>query len=469
MADASAKKMPLHTKILIGMAVGIVLGLLVGPNSMVLPSEGTFSGPVLGENLIAWTEWIGQLFLRLIKMVVVPLVFFSLVVGVASLGDFRKLGRIGGRTIGFFMGTTVAALVIGLGLANLIGPGKLVGQEDREFLLSSYEESATSRIESAANAPSLTEQLVGLVPTNPLTALATGNMLQIITFALLLGIALTFLPGERSKPVVDLFDRLNDAMVILVHMAMALAPYGVAALLFKVVGTTGISVLFALGAYTLVVVLGLFTHLFLVYGSVVRFVIKLSFLRFLGALREPLLVAFSTSSSSATLPVTKEACEQNVHVSPQMTSFVLPLGATVNMDGTALYQGVAAVFIAQIYGMDLTLGDQLQVVLSATLASIGAAGVPGAGMITLVLVLTAIGVPAEGVALILGVDRLLDMFRTMVNVTGDSTATCLMATLEGEDLKILTDAEDAADPAHGFEGRLDQGPKAVPTDPGLGD
>ena len=469
MADSTGRKMPLHTKIMIGMAVGIVAGLVVGPNSVVLPADGPMSGAQLGEQLILWTEWIGLLFLRLIKMVVVPLVFFSLVVGVASLGDFRKLGRIGGRTIGYFMGTTVAALIIGLTLANLVGPGKLVGQEDRELLLASYQDSAASKIESAANAPGLIEQLVGMVPTNPLTALASGNMLQIITFALLLGVALTFMPGERSKPVVDLFDRLNDAMIILVHMAMALAPYGVAALLFKVVGTTGISVLFALGAYTMVVVVGLVAHLFLVYGSVVRFAVKLPFLGFLGALREPLLVAFSTSSSSATLPVTKEACEQNIRVSPQMTSFVLPLGATVNMDGTALYQGVAAVFIAQIYGMDLTLGDQAQVVLSATLASIGAAGVPGAGMITLVLVLTAIGVPAEGVALILGVDRLLDMFRTMVNVTGDSTATALMASLEGENLRILSDAEDQADPDHGFEGRLDREPKAVPTEPGVGD
>ena len=467
--ESARQKMPLHTKILIGMAVGIVLGLLVGPNSMVLPEEGTFSGPVLGEKLILWTEWMGLLFLRLIKMVVVPLVFFSLVVGVASLGDFRKLGRIGGRTIGFFMGTTVAALVIGLTLANVVGPGKLVGEEDRAFLLASYEDSATGKIQSASKAPTMTEQLVGLVPTNPLTALAEGNMLQIIVFALLLGIALTFLPGDRSQPVVDLFDRLNDAMVILVHMAMAIAPYGVAALLFKVVGTTGFSVLLALGAYTLVVVLGLLVHLFLVYGSIVRMAVKLSFIRFLGAIKEPLLVAFSTSSSSATLPVTKEACEQNIKVSPQMTSFVLPLGATVNMDGTALYQGVAAVFIAQIYGMDLSITDQAQVVLSATLASIGAAGVPGAGMITLVLVLTAIGVPAEGVALILGVDRLLDMFRTAVNVTGDSTATALMATLEGEELRFLSDDEDLADPGHGFEGRLDAGPTPVKTEPGLGD
>lgn len=543
MTEPKKKKMPLHTKILIGMFVGVALGLLLGPNSFLLPQTGVeLSGATLvsapgggepvalatglprariveerevggetwlrlgwelttgdrlrlkskgvaevetakagtelegwmaddplkarrysliGQKLIDWTEWIGLLFLQLIKMVVVPLVFFSLVVGVASLGDFRKLGRIGGRTLIYFTATTVASLTIGLILANLIGPGRLVAQEDRELLLASYEASAGSTVERATHAPSMTDQLIGLIPSNPFAALAGGEMLQIIFFALFLGIALTYLPDERSVPVVDLFDRLNDAMIVLVHVAMALAPYGVAALLFKVVGTTGFSVLVALAAYSAVVVVGLLLHLVLVYGSVIRFGARLPFFGFLGAIREPLLVAFSTSSSSATLPVTKEACEQNLRISPSMTSFVLPLGATVNMDGTALYQGVAAIFIAQVYGLGLSVGDQLTIVLSATLASVGAAGVPGAGMITLALVLTAIGVPTEGLALILGVDRLLDMFRTAVNVTGDSTATAFMARLEGEDLRILSEAEDLADPRHGFEGRLEGGPHPV--------
>lgn len=533
--------MQLYTKILIGMAVGVVLGLLVGPNSSLLPQDGvslaksakvlneirgarvpgaaelrtakieeerpgdpvwlriswkltptdvlrlqakgikgvkantTLTGWVaegpavqryapLGRTLVEWTEWIGRLFLALIKMVVVPLVFFSLCVGVASLGDFRALGRLGGRTIGYFTITTVVALVIGVGLTNLIKPGKLLSEEDRAGLLASYEGSVGDTVANAANAPTLVDQLVAIVPTNPIASLAQGEMLQIIFFALMLGIAFTMMAAERAKPVVDAFARLNDAMVMLVHIAMALAPYGVAALLFKVVGSTGLSVLVALGVYGLVVVLGLLLHTVITYGTVIRFGARLPFLRFLGAIKEALLVAFSTSSSSATLPVTMEACEENVNVSNKITSFVLPLGATVNMDGTALYQGVAAIFIAQIYGMDLTIGDQATIVVSATLASVGAAGVPGAGMITLAMVLTAIGVPTEGLALILGVDRLLDMFRTTTNVVGDSAATAFMARLEGEDLRIMSDAEDRQNPNAGFEGRLDGGPHAVPVD-----
>jgi Na+/H+-dicarboxylate symporter len=418
----------------------------------------------LGQTFVDGTEWIGRLFLAIIKMVVVPLVFFSLVGGIASLGDVRKLGRLGGRTLGFFMGTTVMALIIGVGLANLIKPGELLSQEDRDILLASYGGNASSTVANAADAPSFADQLVSIVPTNPFQALASGDMLQVIFFAMMLGVALTFLKDDRAKLVVDLFDRLNECMVMLVHIAMKIAPYGVGALLFKVVGNTGISVLIALGVYALVVLAGLLLHLMLTYGTVVRMGAKLPFLPFLSAIKEALVVAFSTSSSSATLPVTKECCEDNLNVSAETTSFVLPLGATVNMDGTALYQGVAAIFIAQIYGMDLTLGDQVTIVVSATLASVGAAGVPGAGMITLAMVLTAIGVPTEGLALILGVDRILDMFRTATNVVGDSTAAVLMARLEGEDLRIMSDQEDAKNPEKGFEGRLSGGQSSVNID-----
>jgi len=534
--------MQLYTKILIGMAIGVVLGLFLGPNSSLLPNTGVRLSPQaqvlsapsgapqplaqglrtatiigskgdwlevqfslspahllklkssgvkaaqtaspntqetgwvkdsvpevirfapMGQTLVDLTEWMGLLFLAMIKMVVVPLVFFSLVVGIASLGDVRKLGRMGGRTLGFFMGTTVVALTIGVGLTNLIRPGALLSEEDRDILLSSYGGSTSGTLANAAEAPSLTEQLISIVPTNPISALAGGDMLQVIFFAMMLGIALTFLKSEKAKSVVDLFDSLNEAMVMLVHIAMKIAPYGVGALLFKVVGNTGISVLFALSVYALVVLAGLALHLVLTYGSVVRFGAKLPFWGFIGAIKEALVVAFSTSSSSATLPVTKECCEDNINVGQETTSFVLPLGATVNMDGTALYQGVAAIFIAQIYGMDLTMGDQVTIVVSATLASVGAAGVPGAGMITLAMVLTAIGVPTEGLALILGVDRILDMFRTATNVVGDSTATVLMARLEGEDLRIMSDKEDATNPAKGFEGRLEHGQSAVQAD-----
>jgi Na+/H+-dicarboxylate symporter len=286
-------------------------------------------------------------------------------------------------------------------------------------------------------------------------------MLQVIFFAVMFGVALTLLPEARSKRVVQLMDDANEAMVMLVHIAMKLAPIGVAALLFKVVGTTGLSVLVALALYGLIVLLGLLAHLTLTYGAVVKLAAKLRFVDFLKAIRPALLLAFSTSSSSATLPVTKECLEDNLNVSNEVSSFVLPLGATVNMDGTALYQGVAALFIAQIYGLDLGLAEQVTIVTSATLASVGAAGVPGAGMITLAMVLTAVGVPTEGLALVLGVDRLLDMFRTATNVVGDSTAATLMARLEGDELQLFSKEEDALDHRRGFEGRLEDGPHPV--------
>lgn len=392
----------------------------------------------LGQTLVNSTEWLGRLFLALIKMVVVPLVFLSLTVGVASLGDVRKLGRLGGRTVGLFSATTVVALLLGVGLANVLRPGSVLTESDRAGLLVSYKEAASKTVESAAQAPSLVDQLIGIVPANPLASLARGEMLQIIFFAVMFGIALTLLDRARSESVVRLLDNANEAMVMLVHIAMKLAPLGVAALLFKVVGTTGVSVLLALGVYGLVVVAGLLLHLTLTYGGLVTLVARLPFWGFLKALRPALLLAFSTSSSSATLPVTKECLENNLKVSNSITSFVVPLGATINMDGTALYQGVAALFIAQIYGMDLSVADQATIVVSATLASVGAAGVPGAGMITLAMVLTSVGVPTEGLALVLGVDRLLDMFRTAVNVVGDSAAAVSMARLEGERPEVLS-------------------------------
>ena len=545
--------MQLYTKILIGMLIGVVAGLLVGPNSSLLPQDGayvgdldvravldndvpsealeplasglqealltgerstvdgevwaqiswTLSGPdrlrlqssndptvtqalsaygdsdqplkgwvsteastfrtfaPLGFSLVNGTVWIGRLFLALIKMVVVPLVFCSLVVGLTSLGDFRKLGRIGVRTVAIFTGTTVAALTIGVTMANVIKPGDLVSPADKELLLSSYQGKAGSVVEGAAAAPSFGEQIVSIVPTNPARAMADGDMLQVIFFAVMLGIALTLLETLRAKPVVDTLDGINQAMVMTVHIVMKLAPVGVATLLFEVVGTTGLSVLLAVTAYGAVVVVGLLAHLSITYASIIRFGVRLPVFAFLRAIKEAMLVAFSTSSSSATLPVTMECCEQKLKVSPAVSSFVLPLGATVNMDGTALYQGVAAIFIAQIYGLDLTLVDQLIIVGTATLASVGAAGVPGAGMVTLAMVLTAINVPAEGIALVIGVDRLLDMFRTMVNVVGDSTVTAWMARLEGDDLRIVTDVEDAANPQSGFEGRVDHEPHSI--------
>ncbi len=420
----------------------------------------------LGNTIITWMSPVGDLFMRMLKMVIVPLVFASLLVGVAGLGDIRKLGRMGGRTFVIYLATTAVAVTIGLVCANLISPGDFIDQADKAKLLAQFEGGAAGKAGSAAAAPSTIENILNIVPTNPIASLTQGNMLQIIFFAVIFGIALTMLGEGEGRIVVTFFDKVQNAMVVVIHIVMAIAPFGVCALVAKVIGTSGASVLGALAVYALVVLLGLALHAAIIYGSIVKFMARVSFIDFLKAVRPAQLIAFSTSSSSATLPVSLEVAEQNLSVSKSTSSFVLPLGSTVNMDGTALYQGVAAVFIAQVFGMDLSIGDQLAIVLAATMASIGAAGVPGSGMVTLAMVLTASGIPEVGLALILGMDRLLDMFRTAVNVTGDLAVTSAIAVSEGETLHILSPGEDRADPDHGFEGRLDH--EDEPLEPGEG-
>lgn len=410
----------------------------------------------LGHEIIYWIAPVGDLFMRLIKMVIVPLVFASLLVGVASLGDVRKLGRLGSRTLLLYLLTTACAVSIGLFAAHLWQPGSFVNEKDREALVAQFEGQAGDKVDAAAAAPSAMDNILAIVPENPVDSMAGGNMLQIIFFAFVLGIALTLLKEERSRQVITFFDTVQHAMILIIHMVMKVAPFGVAALIAEVVGQSGLSILSALLVYALAVITGLAALAFFVYGGLVRAVARMPFLGFLKAARPAQLIAFSTSSSSATLPISMECAEENMGISRAVTSFVVPLGATVNMDGTALYQGVAAVFIAQVFGIDLSLGEQVGVVLTATAASIGAAGVPGAGMITLAMVLTAAGIPPVGVALILGVDRILDMFRTAVNVTGDLAVTAVMATAEGEKLRLLSPGDDARDASRGFEGRLDR-------------
>lgn len=417
----------------------------------------------LGDTLISWLSPIGDLFMRLIKMVIVPLVFASLLVGVASLGDVRKLGRMGGKTLGLYLLTTAVAVTIGLACAHIIQPGDFIAPEDRAKLVAQFASAAGSKAEAAAAAPSTIDNILSIIPLNPLESLSSGNMLQIIFFAVVLGVALTMLGEGDGQPVVRFFDRVQQAMIVVIHMVMAIAPYGVAALVAEVVGTSGFSVLKALLVYGLAVLIGLALHAGLVYGGLVVVLARLKWLAFMKAARPAQLIAFSTSSSSAALPVSMECAEQNLGVSNSVSSFVLPLGSTVNMDGTALYQGVAAIFIAQVFQMDLSLADQLSIVLAATMASVGAAGVPGAGMVTLAMVLTASGIPQVGLALILGMDRLLDMFRTAVNVTGDLAVTSVMAVSEGEKLKVLTPEVDAQDPDRGFERRLEK--EEHPVDP----
>ena len=394
----------------------------------------------LGEQVIDIVRPIGQLFMRLIKMVVVPLVFASLLVGVASLGDIRKLGRLGSRTLGLYLGTTAVAVSIGLVCAYVVQPGQFIDPADRTVLLAQFGAAAGDRMSAAAVSPSMVDTLLDIIPTNPIDSLTSGNMLQIIFFAIVLGVAITALGPEESASVVSLFEKLQNAMIVIIGWVMALAPYGVAALVAEVIGTSGISVLTALLVYGCTVVLGLAIHGGIVYGGLVHLISRLPWTAFMRAARPAQLIAFSTSSSSATLPVSIECAEKNIGVSNPVASFVLPLGSTVNMDGTALYQGVAAIFIAQVFQTDLSFGSQLSIVLAATMASIGAAGVPGAGMITLALVLTSTGIPTVGLALILGVDRILDMFRTAVNVTGDLAITTVMAKSEGEQLSIQSSA-----------------------------
>ncbi|HDP99242.1 MAG TPA: dicarboxylate/amino acid:cation symporter [bacterium] len=412
-------KLELYTKILMGLVLGVIVGVIANKFGAV-------------QFFSIYIKPFGTAFIRLISMIVVPLVFASLLVGTASLNDIRKLGRIGGKTILFYLTTTSLAIVIGLVSANVFKPGSGLTKETQQQLLANYAEEAASKIDTALQKPGLGETLINIIPKNPMESLAGGEMLQIIFFALMLGIAITMISRERAAPVIKFFEGINDAMIKMVHIIMEFAPYGVFALIASIIGEFGLGILGPLAKYSIIVVVGLFLHVIVIYSIMLKIFTKVKIVDFFKGIRPAQLIAFSSSSSSATLPVTMECVEENIGVSSEISSFVLPLGATINMDGTALYQGVAAVFIAQVFGMDLNIGQQLTIVLTATLASIGAAGVPGVGMITLTMVLKTIGVPLEGIALILGVDRILDMCRTIVNISGDATCATVVAATEGQ-------------------------------------
>ncbi len=416
--------MQLYTKILIGLVLGAIFGLVA--NVMEL---------VWLRDLLVAIEPIGTAFIRLITMVVVPLVAASLLIGTASLGDLRKLGRIGGKTVTYYMATTAIAVMIGIGISNLVRPGSRIDPETRDSLAAAFEEQAGRAVELAAERPTIVETLLNMIPTNPIRAAADMDLLPLIVFTILFGAALTLVDEPRKRAVLQVAEGVNQTIMVLIDWIMRLAPYAVFALIAAVVARFGLDLLQSLVFYALAVVGGLLLHASITYGLVLRFLVKINPLVFLRRIIEAPLVAFSTSSSNATLPVTMEVAEEKLGISNSVTSFVCPLGATINMDGTALYQAVATMFIAQIYGVPLTVGDQLTVVLTATLASIGAAGVPSAGIIILILVLNSVGLgghAAAGIALILGVDRILDMLRTAVNVTGDLTAASFVARTEGE-------------------------------------
>ena len=417
------KKIALHWKIIIGMVLGVLYGLLASRLAWV-------------EFTSDWIKPLGTIFVNLLKLIAVPLVFASLIKGVASLSDISKLSRIGGKTITIYLISTVIAVSIGLILVNVVKPGDGF-DKDSVSKTEQIEEGANKKIAAAEEVKEEgpLQFLIDIVPTNIFESASNNrNMLQVIFFAILFGIAMVMLPNEKTSHVKGFFNGINDIILQIVDMIMISAPYGVFALLAGLVVDFGASaeLFIALAKYSATVIVGLLFMIFAVYPFILSVFTNVKYLDFFKGISPAQMLAFSTSSSAATLPVTMERCEEHIGVSEEVSSFVLPLGATINMDGTSLYQAVAAVFIAQAFSIDLDMGQQLTIVLTSTLASIGAAAVPGAGMVMLVIVLGAIGVPTEGLALIFGVDRLLDMLRTVVNVTGDATVATVVASSEGQ-------------------------------------
>jgi proton glutamate symport protein len=424
------KRIPLHVQIVLGLVLGLIFGWL---------SIQFGWDPAFTTN---WIKPIGTIFINALKMIAVPLVLASLIVGVANLGDISKLSRIGGKTILVYLCTTVIAVTLGLLIANLFEPGKVLPTATRDELMQLYQTDVGNRektVEEFRERGPL-QPIVDIVPDNIFAAtIDNTRMLQVVFFALVLGMALLQVSREKGEPVVRFFDGLNDVIIKVVEFIMMLAPYGVfalmASLMVELAGDNperAFQLLKALAAYTGCVILGLALMILVVYPGLFKLFTRMKYGRFFQGIRPAQLLAFTTSSSSATLPVTMRQVEEELGVSEEVSSFVLPLGATINMDGTSLYQSVAAVFIAQALGMGLSVPQQLMIVLTATLASIGSAGVPGAGLVMLIIVLEAIGVPAAGIALIIAPDRILDMCRTVVNVTGDASVAMVVASTEGE-------------------------------------
>jgi Na+/H+-dicarboxylate symporter len=412
------KKLALHWQILLGMVFGVLFAFIL--------IQFTW-----GKDLIVdWVKPFGTIFINLLKLIAVPLILASLIKGISDLKDISKLSKMGGRTIGLYVMTTILAVSIGLVIVNIIKPGSYISEKTRTELVSSYTADANSKIEAAAKQSEVgpLQSLIDIVPDNIIKASSdNGNMLQVIFFAVIFGIAMILIPEEKSKPVKDFFDSFNEVILKMIDLIMLFSPFGVFALLAAIVAESPSLDLFkALGMYGLTVLIGL-SLMIGVYLLMVKILTKKSPKFFFNGISPAQLLAFSTSSSAATLPVTMERTVDNLGVDDEVASFVLPIGATINMDGTSLYQAVAAVFIAQSFGMDLSLATQLGIIVTATLASIGSAAVPGAGMVMLVIVLAQAGIPEAGLALIFAIDRPLDMCRTTVNVTGDAAVSMIVA------------------------------------------
>ena len=415
--------MSLTAKVLWAMLLGIIVGLII--NIAGLNTQGSFTN----EYVVGGLFYImGKMFITALKMLVVPLVFFSLISGVLGIGDIRKLGSVGLKSFGLYILTTAIAITVSIGLASFIIP-----------LFSTPVASAA--VFSAKEGPALSDVLINIIPDNVVQAFASGNMLQIIFFSILLGISLLMV-GKKAQHIAEGVEVMNEAMMNMVNIIMVVAPYAVFALLAKAVAELGLDLLIQLGVYVAVVITALLLHLFGTLMFLLKILSKLNPKIFLAKIRDAQIFAFSTASSNATIPVTLRSVTKRMGIDNSVASFTVPFGATINMDGTAIMQGVATVFIANVYGVELGLSGYLTVILMSVLASIGTAGVPGVGLIMLSMVFVQVGLPIEGIGLILGVDRLLDMVRTSVNVTGDAVVTCIVAKSEKEiDLEVFEDAE----------------------------
>ena len=428
--------MQLHTKIIIGLILGLLLGIV-----------SVFFG--ISNTITNWVMPFGTIFVKMLKLVAVPLILVSLISGISNLRDTSKLSRIGGKTFSIYILTTVLSIIIALFLANIVQPGKAFPEEITIELREKYASEATMKINNAEKVENSgpLQMMVDVVPDNFFFAASNNkNMLQIIFFAILFGIALIMIPENKGDPVKKIFDGINEIIIKIVEIIMEYAPIGVFALLAGlIVDLAGddpnniIITLKPLIIYAITVLVGLATMVFLFYPSILYFITKIGYKNFFKAIFPAQMLAFSTSSSAATLPLTMKRVKKNLNVSEEVTSFVCPLGATINMDGTSIHQAISAVFIAQAFGQDLTIADQLVIIVTATLSSIGAAAVPGAGLIMLVIVLGAVGIDPQGLALIIAIDRPLDMCRTIVNVTGDATVASIVAYTEGENVKFNED------------------------------
>ena len=433
---SKVRSLSLTSSIMVGMVLGVLVGfifqaILAGEDDFLIPL-GLFSLPIKAFFVDGIFHVGGQIFIASLKMLVVPLVFVSLVCGTCSLSDPKKLGRLGGKSILLYLVTTAIAITVAITLALLVNPGEGINlPSDATY--------------SAKEAPTLAQVIIGMFPTNPIDAMANGNMLQVIVFALLFGVAMA-LSGKAGKRVATVFEDLNTVILKLVTLLMNIAPYGVFFLMAKLFTTIDFKLITSLALYFGVVVFALLIHGFVNYSILLKVLTGLNPVTFLKKMKNACLFAFSTSSSSATMPITLETASKKLGAHNSVASFTVPLGATINMDGTAIMQGVATVFIAQVFSVDLTISDYLMVILTATLASVGTAGVPGVGLIMLAMVLNQVGLPVEGIAIIIGVDRLLDMTRTAVNVTGDCMVTCVVAKSEGEfDEDVFNDPNAAKD------------------------